>query len=69
MQIRKQTDDFPEHAYGKEAVPEAADCLSEQLNFGCIRKWSLVNHMSRHEEKLVPSETPRVRISAIGLVF
>lgn len=34
MQMRTRTDDFPEHAVGKEAVSHAADCLSEQLNFG-----------------------------------
>lgn len=39
MQMRMRADNFPEHAVGKEAVSDAAGCLSEPLNFGCIPNW------------------------------
>lgn len=32
MQMRTRTDEFPERAVRKEAVWDAADCLSEQRN-------------------------------------
>lgn len=41
MQMRTRTDDFPEHAAGKEALSDAANCLGEQPDLGCIQKPSL----------------------------
>lgn len=44
MQMRTRTDDFPQHAAGKEAVSDAEDRPSEQPDLGSIQKLqSLVN--------------------------